>query len=77
MNARFVVMTEDGLILAYFHLDAEQEAFSYRADWNCQHAWDGVNPCEVYERVEQDGRRFLRLVDRVAMSHAMSRAAQS
>lgn len=76
MMRHFVVMTADGLILVPFH-DA-QEAFSFRADWNCQHAHDGVNPAEVYAWVDEPGshRRYLRLVDRVAMIRELS-ASQS
>ncbi|MDT4934057.1 MAG: hypothetical protein QOK11_1949 [Pseudonocardiales bacterium] len=75
--AHYVVMTADGLLLAEFHLDAEQEAFSYRADWNCNHVLDQVPPAEVYEWVDEPAshRRYLRLVDRVAMMHALTAAA--
>jgi hypothetical protein len=75
MSAQFVVMTADGLIVEAY--DDAQDAFSRRASYNLTHIWDQTNPAEVYEWVDEPNtnRRYLRLVDRVAMMHELIAAA--
>jgi hypothetical protein len=78
MMLTYVVMTEAAVIVDSY--DDAQDAFSRRASYNNAHIWGQANPCEVYEWVDEPAshRRYLRLVDRVAMMRAMiAESAQS
>jgi hypothetical protein len=66
----YTVISEEGAEL--YRTATFDDAFIYRAQWNCAHAYSEPAPiCQVYENTPPYAPR---LIDRVAMIRALSAA---